>query len=101
MVALGLGDVEERDRLAVEGGKARGGFAGHCDGVGRIQELFCAHRPSRGNCTFLMTSRDIFGKVQPGMTAVKRPPAPPATRNLRLAGSRDLGVSVGAVFGCR
>src|SRR6266478_993198 len=100
VVTLGLGDVEERDRLAVEGGKARSGFAGHCDGVGRIQELFCAHRPSRGDCTFLMMSLDILGKVQPGMTAVKRPAVPPATRNLRLAGSRNLGMSVMSVSGC-
>jgi hypothetical protein len=97
VVALGLGDVQQRDHLAVERGQARGGLSRHRDGVGRIQELFGRHRPSRGDCTFLMTRRDIFGKVQPGMTAEKRPAVPPATTNLRLPGSRNFGISVASV----
>ena len=47
-----------------------------------------------------MTSLDILGNVQPGMTAEKRPAVPPATTNFRLAGSRNFGMSVESVSGC-
>src|SRR5712692_1913765 len=65
------------------------------------------HRPQpregvspHGIRTALMTNRDIFVNVQPGITAEKRPAVPPATRNFRFAGSRNFGMSVSSVSGC-
>src|SRR5262247_1627965 len=43
MITLGLGDIEEGDRLAVEGAEASGGLAGHGDGIGWVHELFGGH----------------------------------------------------------
>src|SRR6267378_4907235 len=91
VIALGLGDVEQGDDLAVEARGPRGRLAGHGHGVGGVEVL--------GHRILLITRLLPFENVQPGTTAENRPAVPPATRILMCSGARNFGIGVASCSG--
>src|SRR5438034_673329 len=91
VIALGLGDVEQGDDLAVEARRPRGRLAGHGHGIGRVEVL--------GHRILLITRLLPFENVQPGTTAENRPAVPPATRILMCCGARNFGIGVASCSG--
>src|SRR5438552_3983498 len=91
VIALGLGDVEQGDDLAVEARGPRGRLAGYGHGVGGVEIL--------GHRILLITRLLPFENVQPGTTAENRPAVPPATRILMCSGARNFGIGVASCSG--